>query len=130
MGYGSVECRACGGTGKRTDPNPILDGLSCVTCFGTGKRRCPRCDGRGEIIGECVVCREDRRARSDPPTLSVALPGSLGSPLGEETEDAPPARSAAAELGSKGGKARAKALSKRERSEIAKKAARSRWRSN
>jgi hypothetical protein len=36
-------------------------------------------------------------------------------------------KSAAAELGSKGGKARAKALSKTERSEIAKKAAAKRW---
>ena len=46
---------------------------------------------------------------------------------GEETEDQAPERSAAAELGSKGGKARAKALSKRKRSEIAKKAAETRW---
>jgi hypothetical protein len=36
-------------------------------------------------------------------------------------------KSAAAELGSKGGKARAAALSKRKRKEIAQKAARSRW---
>jgi hypothetical protein len=38
-------------------------------------------------------------------------------------------KSAAAELGSKGGKARAKALSKSQRAEIAKKAAKSRWQS-
>lgn len=36
-------------------------------------------------------------------------------------------KSAAAELGSKGGKARAKALTKKKRSEIAKKAAAKRW---
>ena len=48
-----------------------------------------------------------------------------------EIEDAKaPAKSAAAELGSKGGKARAKALSKKKRSEIAKKAAAQRWKSN
>jgi hypothetical protein len=36
-------------------------------------------------------------------------------------------KSAAAELGSKGGKARAEALTKKRRKEIAEKAARSRW---
>lgn len=46
---------------------------------------------------------------------------------GEQIEDAAPKQSAAAELGSKGGKARAKALSKKARSEIARKAARKRW---
>ncbi len=45
-----------------------------------------------------------------------------------EIEDAKPAaKSAAAELGSKGGKARAKALSGKRRKEIARKAARTRW---
>jgi hypothetical protein len=44
-----------------------------------------------------------------------------------EEEEALPERSAAAELGSKGGKARAATLSKKRRSEIAKKAAAKRW---
>ena len=44
----------------------------------------------------------------------------------EETKPAP--KSAAAELGSKGGKARAASLSKKKRTEIAKKAAIKRWR--
>ncbi len=43
----------------------------------------------------------------------------------EETKPAP--KSAAAELGSKGGKARAAALSKKRRSEIARTAASKRW---
>ena len=46
---------------------------------------------------------------------------------GEEEDDRPALASAAAELGRKGGEARAKALSKRKRSEIAKKAATKRW---
>ena len=47
---------------------------------------------------------------------------------GEEEEDLSPAtRSAAAELGSRGGKARAASLSKKKRVEIAKKVAASRW---
>ena len=46
---------------------------------------------------------------------------------GEETEDTAPERSAAAELGSKGGKARAAKLSKKRRAEIAKNAAAKRW---
>jgi hypothetical protein len=46
---------------------------------------------------------------------------------GEIEDKNAPAKSAAAELGSKGGKARAAALSKRKRKEIARKAARSRW---
>jgi hypothetical protein len=48
---------------------------------------------------------------------------------GEEAEEIEPKNeSAAAELGRKGGKARAVKLSKKKRTEIAKKAARSRWR--
>ena len=45
---------------------------------------------------------------------------------GEDTDDAP-VKSAAASLGSLGGKARAKNLSKQKRSEIAKTAATKRW---
>lgn len=44
-----------------------------------------------------------------------------------EEEEVLPERSAAAELGSKGGKARAKALTKEQRARIAKKAAAKRW---
>jgi len=44
-----------------------------------------------------------------------------------EEEEAASVRSAAAELGSLGGKARAASLSKKQRSEIAKKAAQGRW---
>ena len=46
---------------------------------------------------------------------------------GEIEDKKPPAKSAAAELGSKGGKARAKALTGKKRKEIAKKAAKTRW---
>ena len=46
---------------------------------------------------------------------------------GEASETVTVPRSAAAELGSKGGKARAKSLSKKKRAEIAKRAAASRW---
>jgi hypothetical protein len=46
---------------------------------------------------------------------------------GEITETLPAPKSAAAEMGSKGGKARAAALSKSKRKEIAKKAAAKRW---
>ena len=45
---------------------------------------------------------------------------------GEETEEIA-VKSAAAELGSRGGKARAATLTKRKRAEIAQKAARARW---
>jgi hypothetical protein len=44
-----------------------------------------------------------------------------------EIEDELPARSAAAEMGSKGGKARASKLTARQREEIAKLAATARW---
>jgi hypothetical protein len=47
---------------------------------------------------------------------------------GEETEDQPQPKSAAAELGAKGGKARADKLTKEQRAEIARKGAASRWR--
>jgi hypothetical protein len=47
-----------------------------------------------------------------------------------EEEEAASVKSAAAELGSLGGKARAASLSKKKRGEIAKKAARARWRKN
>ena len=46
---------------------------------------------------------------------------------GEAEETKPASMSAAAELGSKGGRARAESLTKRKRSEIAKKAAAKRW---
>jgi hypothetical protein len=46
---------------------------------------------------------------------------------GEETEEIT-VKSAAAELGSRGGKARAAKLSKKKRAEIARKAAKARWR--
>jgi hypothetical protein len=48
---------------------------------------------------------------------------------GEETEELDPVKSAAAELGSRGGKARAARLSKTRRREIATKGAQSRWKS-
>jgi hypothetical protein len=44
-----------------------------------------------------------------------------------EVEERQPSESAAASLGRKGGKARAKALGKRKRTEIARKAAKARW---
>jgi hypothetical protein len=47
---------------------------------------------------------------------------------GEETEELDTAKSAAAELGSRGGKARAAKMTAERRAEIAKKAAASRWR--
>ena len=46
---------------------------------------------------------------------------------GEETEDADSVKSAAAELGSRGGKARAKKLSQEQRAEIARAGASARW---
>jgi hypothetical protein len=46
---------------------------------------------------------------------------------GEIQETPEPVKSAAAELGSRGGKARAASLTKKRRQEIAKKAAKSRW---
>jgi hypothetical protein len=48
---------------------------------------------------------------------------------GEETEDTDSAKSAAQELGARGGKARAAKMSSTQRSEIARKAAAARWRS-
>jgi hypothetical protein len=47
---------------------------------------------------------------------------------GEEEDELDRAKSAAAELGARGGKARAAKLSKKRRAEIAKRAAESRWR--
>jgi hypothetical protein len=48
---------------------------------------------------------------------------------GEETEELDPVKSAAAELGARGGKARAAKMTPQKRAEIARKAANSRWRS-
>jgi hypothetical protein len=47
---------------------------------------------------------------------------------GQETEELDSVKSAAAELGSRGGKARAARLAPERRAEIAKKAAKARWR--
>jgi hypothetical protein len=46
---------------------------------------------------------------------------------GEDTEEPDPVKSAAAELGSRGGKARAKNLTPEQRAEIARAAATARW---
>jgi hypothetical protein len=46
---------------------------------------------------------------------------------GEETEELDPLKSAAAELGSRGGKARAARLTPERRAEVARNAARKRW---
>ena len=46
---------------------------------------------------------------------------------GEEEDDADPVRSAAAELGSRSGKARAKKLSRQQRAEITRAGASARW---
>jgi general stress protein YciG len=46
---------------------------------------------------------------------------------GEETEDTDSVKSAAAELGARGGKARAAAMTPERRAEIARKAAAKRW---
>jgi hypothetical protein len=46
---------------------------------------------------------------------------------GEETEELDPAKSAAAELGSRGGKARAAKMTPERRVEVARAAAKSRW---
>jgi hypothetical protein len=46
---------------------------------------------------------------------------------GEETEELDSAKSAAAELGSRGGKARAAGMTPERRTEVARSAARSRW---
>jgi hypothetical protein len=46
---------------------------------------------------------------------------------GEEEDDADPVKSAAAELGSRGGKARAEKLTPAKRRAIARKAAKARW---
>lgn len=56
----------------------------------------------------------------------AVLIGKIATGEVEDTRD--PVKSAAAELGSRGGKARAKSLSKRKRKEIAQKAAQKRWR--
>lgn len=47
---------------------------------------------------------------------------------GEETEELDSAKSAAAELGSRGGKARAAGMAPERRADIARKAAKARWR--
>jgi hypothetical protein len=66
--------------------------------------------------------KKPKRPR-DPSQLAKML---VDIASGEKEEPAPKV-SAAAELGAKGGKARAKALTKTQRSEIARKAAAKRW---
>ena len=56
---------------------------------------------------------------------AAVLVGKIATGEAEETPE--PVKSAAATLGSRGGQARAKSLSKRKRKEIAQKAAQKRW---
>lgn len=67
------------------------------------------------------------RGEKRPADLNQRAAQIVGVATGE-VEDKLPERSAAAELGSKGGKARAQKLSKAKRTEIAKKGAAKRWR--
>ena len=61
----------------------------------------------------------------DPNQLAKSI---IGIATGEvEDRESPPKNEAAQELGRKGGKARAKTMSKEHRSEIAKRAAQKRW---
>jgi len=68
------------------------------------------------------------RKRPRDPNQLAKLIVDLATGNATEPVDKPP--SAAAELGRKGGAARAKKLSKKQRVSIAKKAARQRWREN
>lgn len=69
---------------------------------------------------------EHRKRPRDPNQLAKAI---VDLATGQSTEPSPPEKNeAAAELGRKGGAARAKKLTKKQRVEIAKKGARERWR--
>lgn len=66
--------------------------------------------------------KEERR-----PANAIGAAVTVGRIAAGEIEERAALKSAAAELGSKGGRARAAALSKKKRAEIAKKAAAKRW---
>lgn len=69
---------------------------------------------------------EHRKRPRDPNQLAKAI---VDLATGQATEPKPPQKNeAAAELGRKGGAARAKKLTKKQRVEIAKKGAKERWR--
>ena len=74
-----------------------------------------------------IVMPKGPRGEKRPADVIGAAVKVMRIATGQETEEAPAFKSAAAELGSRGGKARAKSLSKKKRSEIARKAARKRW---
>jgi hypothetical protein len=72
----------------------------------------------------CTMTKQPKRPR-DPNVLAKFI---VDLATGNATEPAEKPASAAAELGRKGGKARAKNMSKKQRVAIAKKAAKARWR--
>jgi hypothetical protein len=68
-----------------------------------------------------------RLKRPRDPLQLAKLIGDIATGSIEDRTEAAPKNEAAAELGSLGGKARAASLSKKKRSEIARKAAQKRW---
>src|SRR3954468_17675640 len=95
-------------TGGRTPRSPLTAEPSCKA-EGTYPFQGPRGEKRpADVIGNAVK------------VMRIAT--------GEEEEDLDRAKSAAAELGARGGKARAARMTPERRAEIAKKAATVRWR--
>ena len=80
------ECKTCNGTGAAKGSAP----KTCDTCHGQGQVRvqqsiftiqqpCPRCKGRGKIIGNpCDSCYGQGRVRQEK-TLSVSVPPGVDS---------------------------------------------------
>ncbi len=81
-----AECDTCGGSGAAKGSQP----KTCDTCGGHGQVRvqqsiftiqqpCPRCKGRGKIIGNpCDTCLGQGRVRREK-TLSVTVPAGVDS---------------------------------------------------
>jgi len=77
-------------------------------------------------ILESAMPKSPRREKRSPDVIGMSVKV-MHNATGKEEEELDRVKSAAAELGSRGGKARAAKMSPKRRTEIAKKAAKARW---
>jgi len=85
-----------------------------------------RKSGAARISGQAAMSKGPRGEKRPADVIGMSVKV-MRIATGEEEEETDSARSAAAELGARGGRARAASLSAKRRSEIAKKAAAGRW---
>ena len=93
-------------------PGQRCAGMHCVACEGAGKVICPGVPAQARYRGASGMPKGPKGEKRPADVIGGAIRVARIA-TGEETEDVAPERSAAAELGSKGGKAPPRPSAKR-----------------